>query len=61
MVGIFSIGFEYFENTAGLPLTLLICGALTIAVGFGVQRVRKEYMTEDGEVWMMNGKAGDRR
>jgi hypothetical protein len=44
MINIFSIGFEYFANTVGLPLTLLVCGGLSIALGYGVQRVRSEYL-----------------
>jgi len=47
MINIFWIGFEYFENTAGLPLTLLVCGGLSMALGYGVHRVRKEYLLEE--------------
>jgi len=43
-INIFWIGFEYFGESAGLPLTLLICGALSMAAGYMVHRVRKEHI-----------------
>jgi hypothetical protein len=47
IVNIFSIGFEYFANTTGMPVTLLLCGALSMAAGYGIQRVRKEFILEE--------------
>jgi uncharacterized membrane protein len=46
LINIFTIGFEYFSKSAGLPLTLMACGGLSIAAGYAVQRVRKEYLQE---------------
>jgi uncharacterized membrane protein len=43
-VNIFWIGFEYFGKTMGLPVTLLMCGALSMAVGYVVHRLRKEHI-----------------
>ncbi len=43
-INIFWIGFEYFGESAGLPLTLLICGALSMAAGYMAHRVRKEHI-----------------
>lgn len=47
IISIFQIGFEYFAETAGLPITLLICGALSMSAGFGIQRVRREFFQEE--------------
>lgn len=46
VLNIFYLGFEYFKDTADLPLTLLICGALSMALGYGVHRVRQDYVLE---------------
>jgi hypothetical protein len=47
IISVFDLGFEYFEDTAGLPVTLIVCGLLSMGVGFAVQRVRKEYLLAD--------------
>jgi len=39
VVHIFHLGFEYFGETAGLPLTLLVCGGLSLAAAFGARRL----------------------
>lgn len=39
----FDIGSEYFQNQVGWPLTLLAAGLLTMAAGFGVERIRRKY------------------
>lgn len=46
-INIFSLGFEYFEDTVGLPITLVLCGGISMALGYGVQRIRKEYLVEN--------------
>lgn len=47
VISVFVLGFEYFEDTAGLPATLIVCGLLSMGIGFAVQRVRKEYLLAD--------------
>lgn len=44
MINIFAIGFEYFGDSVGLPFTLILCGALSIGIGYGIHRVRKDYI-----------------
>jgi len=46
MVNIFWIGFEYFEDTVGLPITLIICGGLCIGIGWWVHRLRDEHLLD---------------
>lgn len=43
---IFHAGFAQFEESAGLPITLLGCGLASLAVGYLVHRVRKDAVTE---------------
>jgi hypothetical protein len=43
ILNIFRIGVERFGHSAGMPVALLVCGSLTIAVGLMVHRIRKEY------------------
>jgi len=40
-VGITVINFEYFEEQLGLPVVLLITGVAFIAIGLGVDRLRR--------------------
>jgi len=40
-VGITLINFEYFEEQLGLPVVLLITGVAFIAIGLGVDRLRR--------------------
>jgi len=40
-VGITMINFEYFEEQLGLPVVLLITGVAFIAIGLGVDRLRR--------------------
>ena len=41
LVGITVINFEYFEEQLGLPVVLLITGVAFIAIGLGVDRLRR--------------------
>jgi len=45
IISIFSLGFGLFKGTAGLPLTLIICGGLSMGVGYAVQHLRREQIT----------------
>lgn len=40
---IFAIGGEYFQDQVGWPLTLFAVGLLTMAAGFGVEKIRRKY------------------
>jgi len=40
-VGITLINFDYFEEQLGLPVVLLITGVAFIAIGLGVDRLRR--------------------
>lgn len=42
-ITIFWIGFEYFGETAGLPVTLLMCGALSMTAGYLLHHLRNEH------------------
>jgi uncharacterized membrane protein len=41
VINIFALGFHYFGDSFQLPVTLMLCGGLSMGVGFWVQRVRK--------------------
>ncbi|MGC9316824.1 MAG: hypothetical protein ACP5KN_02165, partial [Armatimonadota bacterium] len=43
-IDIFTIGVEYVGDTVGLPLTLLVCGGLSMAVGYLVHTLRREHI-----------------
>ncbi len=42
VINIFRIGLERFADSAGLPVTVLLCGLASMAVGYVVHRVRRE-------------------
>lgn len=41
VLNIFRLGLEYFGDTIGLPISLLLCGLTSMAAGALVQRVRR--------------------
>lgn len=43
VIYIFDIGGEYFQNQVGWPSTLFVAGLLTMAAGFGVEKIRRKY------------------
>lgn len=43
VIYIFDIGGEYFQNQVGWPLTLFVAGLISMIVGFGIEKLRKEY------------------
>ncbi len=40
-IGIVNINFEFFSDQLGLPVVLLIIGVALIAIGLGVDRLRR--------------------
>jgi hypothetical protein len=46
VINIFHVGFAHFQESAGLPITLLGCGLASLAAGYVVHRVRKEYAAD---------------
>jgi len=42
VISIFRIGAQRFADTAGVPLTLLVCGVASMVVGYVVHRVRDQ-------------------
>jgi hypothetical protein len=49
VISIFRIGGQRFADTAGVPLTLLLCGVASMVVGYVVHRIRNQ---------QQSGKAG---
>ncbi|UCG32770.1 MAG: DUF2157 domain-containing protein [Phycisphaerales bacterium] len=47
---VFTIGFEYFNDQLGWPLVLLVCGAVSMAVGWVLERLRRQYLPAAGTV-----------
>src|SRR3989338_6045794 len=45
IIYIFSIGGEYFENSVGWPLTLFVAGLASMAVGVGIEKMRRRYFS----------------
>lgn len=43
IVYIFGIGGEYFQNQVGWSITLFIAGLLSMSIGFGMEKLRKQY------------------
>ena len=43
VIYIFSIGYEYFQNQIGWPLTLLVAGLLSMFTGLMIEKLRKRY------------------
>lgn len=41
MIYIFTIGWEYFEDDVGWPLTLFISGLISMFIGYGIERLKK--------------------
>jgi hypothetical protein len=47
---VFTIGFEYFNDQLGWPLVLLVCGAVSMTVGWLLERLRRQYLPAAGTV-----------
>lgn len=47
LIYVINLNFEYFEDQLGLPAVLLITGLAMIAIGLGVDRVRRRLMPAD--------------
>lgn len=45
VVYIFDIGGEYFQNQVGWPITLFIIGLISMGIGFGIEKLRRQYFT----------------
>lgn len=43
VVYIFDIGGEYFQNQVGWPITLFIAGLISMGIGFGIEKLRRQY------------------
>ncbi len=46
VIYIFDIGGEYFYNQVGWPITLFIAGILSMLVGFGIEKIRRNYFSK---------------
>ncbi|MDP3975108.1 MAG: hypothetical protein Q8P88_02390 [Candidatus Jorgensenbacteria bacterium] len=43
VIYIFNIGGEYFQNQVGWPITLFIAGLISMGIGFGIEKLRRQY------------------
>ncbi|MFC1629734.1 DUF2157 domain-containing protein [Patescibacteria group bacterium] len=47
IVCIFNIGDEYFQNQVGWPITLFVAGLVSMGVGFGIEKLRRQYFKQE--------------
>lgn len=43
VIYIFDIGSEYFQNQVGWPITLFIAGLISMGIGFGIEKLHRQY------------------
>lgn len=49
VIYIFDIGGEYFYNQVGWPITLFVAGILSMLIGLGIEKIRRNYFLKTSQ------------